>query len=88
MSYEQIIKDTQEMTRRMERKWDSIYVVLILMLATLIILMVKVLWDDHKAKKAKTVPGGYQYRPIVTSTVQIGSDGTEYHRMGIPGKEV
>lgn len=88
MSYEEIIRDTQEMTRRMELKWDIIYVVLIMLLATLIILMAKVLWDDHKARKAQTVPGGYQYRPTVTETVQIGSDGTEYHRMGIPGKEV
>lgn len=88
MSYEELIRDTAEMTKRMELKWDVIYVVLIAMLATLIILMAKVIWDDHKAKKTQTITGGYEYRPTVTETVQIGSDGTEYHRMGIPGKEI
>jgi hypothetical protein len=58
------------------------------MLATLIILIVKMLWEDHKARKAQETVGGNEYRPHVLPDVQIGPDGTEYHRMGVPGKGV
>ena len=89
MSYEEIIRDTEELTKRMALKWDIISAVLILMLATLIILIVKMLWEDHKARKAvQNTVGGDEYRPHVLPDVQIGPDGTEYHRMGVPGKEV
>lgn len=89
MSYEEIIRDTEELTKRMALKWDIISGVLILMLATLIILIVKMLWEDHKARKAvQNTVGGDEYRPHVLPDVQIGPDGTEYHRMGVPGKEV
>lgn len=89
MSYEEIIRDTEELTKRMALKWDIISGVLILMLATLIILIVKMLWEDHKTRKAvQNTVGGDEYRPHVLPDVQIGPDGTEYHRMGVPGKEV
>jgi NADH:ubiquinone oxidoreductase subunit 6 (subunit J) len=89
MSYEQIIKDTEELTRKMSLKWDIISAVLILMLATLIILIAKMIWEDRKARRAvQNTVGGDEYRPHVLPDVQIGPDGTEYHRMGVPGKEV
>ena len=89
MSYEEIIRDTEELTKRMALKWDIISAVLILMLATLILLIGKMLWEDHKARKAvQNTVGGDEYRPHVLPDVQIGPDGTEYHRMGVPGKGV
>lgn len=89
MSYEEIIRDTEELTKKMALKWDIISAVLIVMLATLILLIVKMLWEDHKARKAvQNTVGGDEYKPHVLPDVQIGPDGTEYHRMGIPGKEV
>ena len=89
MSYEEIIRDTEELTKKMALKWDIISGVLILMLATLIILIVKMLWEDRKARKAvQNTVGWDEYRPHVLPDVQIGPDGTEYHRMGVPGKGV
>ena len=89
MSYEEIIRDTEELTRKMALKWDIISAVLILMLATLILLIVKMLWEDRKARRAvQNTVGGDEYRPHVLPDVQIGPDGTEYHRMGVPGKGV
>ena len=89
MSYEEIIRDTEELTRRMALKWDIISAVLILMLATLILLIAKMIWEDRKARRAvQNTVGGDEYRPHVLPDVQIGPDGTEFHRMGVPGKEV
>lgn len=89
MSYEEIIRDTEELTKKMALKWDIISAVLIVMLATLILLIVKMLWEDHKARKAvQNTVGGDEYKPHVLPDVQIGPDGTEYHRMGVPGKGV
>lgn len=89
MSYEEIIRDTEELTKKMALKWDIISAVLIVMLATLILLIVKMLWEDHKARRAvQETVGGDEYRPHVLPDVQIGPDGTEYHRMGVPGREV
>lgn len=89
MSYEEIIRDTEELTKKMALKWDIISAVLIVMLATLILLIVKMLWEDRKARRAvQETVGGDEYRPHVLPDVQIGPDGTEYHRMGVPGREV
>ena len=89
MSYEEIIRDTEELTKKMALKWDIISAVLIVMLATLILLIVKMLWEDRKARKAvQNTVGGDEYRPHVLPDVQIGPDGTEYHRMGVPGRGV
>jgi hypothetical protein len=86
--YEALIRETEEITKRMALKWDIISAVLIVMLATLILLIVKMLWEDHKARKAQATVGGDEYRPHVLPDVQIGPDGTEYHRMGVPGNGV
>jgi hypothetical protein len=89
MDVETLVRETEEITKRMALKWDIISGVLILMLATLIILIAKMLWEDHKARKAvQETVGGDEYRPHVLPDVQIGPDGTEYHRMGVPGKGV
>ena len=87
--YEALIRETEEITKRMALKWDIISAVLIVMLATLIILIVKMIWEDRKARRAvQNTVGGDEYRPHVLPDVQIGPDGTEYHRMGVPGKGV
>ena len=41
---------------------------------------------EHQERKARKVVRGYQYGPTVTSETQIGPDGTEWHRMGVPGR--
>ena len=41
---------------------------------------------DRKERKARKVIGGQYYRPTVTDDIQIGPDGTEWHRMGVPGR--
>ena len=88
-NYEELIRETEEITKRMALKWDIISGILIVMLATLILLIVKMLWEDRKARKAvQETVGGDEYRPHVLPDVQIGPDGTEYHRMGVPGKGV
>ena len=86
MSYEELIRDTSEMTKRMELKWDIISAMLLIMLAVMIILLAMVLWQDHKDRKAQA-DVDEEYKPQVLPDVQIGPDGTEYHRMGVPGKE-
>lgn len=87
--YEELIQETAEMTKRMALKWDIINGVLILLLITLIILTAKMIWEDRKARRAvQNTVGGDEYRPHVLPDVQIGPDGTEYHRMGVPGKGV
>ena len=51
-NYEELIRETEEITKRMALKWDIISAVLIVMLATLILLIVKMLWEDRKARRA------------------------------------
>lgn len=89
--YMKLVQDTKEMTQRMALKWDVISCILIGLMALLAIIGLRLIWEEHRERKeAKLhqVVGGDVYRPQVLQDVQIGPDGTEYHRMGIPGKEV
>ena len=90
-NYMELVRDTKEMTQRMTLKWDVISCILIGLMALLAIIGLRLIWEEHRdrreAKLRETV-GGDVYRPQVLPDVQIGPDGTEYHRMGIPGKEV
>lgn len=89
--YTKLVSDTREMTQRMALKWDVISCILIALMALLAIIGLRLIWEEHRERKeAKLhqVVGGDVYRPQVLPDVQIGPDGTEFHRMGIPGKEV
>ena len=89
--YMKLVSDTREMTQRMALKWDVISCILIGLMALLAIIGLRLIWEEHRERKeAKLhqVVGGDVYHPQVLPDVQIGPDGTEYHRMGIPGREV
>ena len=84
-SYEQIAMESREMTQRIALKWDVISVVMIVLMAALVILLAMMIRADYKARKGvQMTVGGDEYRPQVLPDVQIGPDGTEYHRMGTP----
>lgn len=85
MSYEEIIRDTEEMTRKMALKWDIISAVLVLMIAALIVMAARIMWEDHKERKARKMAAWGQYRPTVTDDIQV-ADGVTFHRMGVPDR--
>lgn len=88
--YMKLVSDTREMTQRMTLKWDVISCILIGLMALLAIIGLRLIWEEHRERKeAKLhqVVGGYEYQPTVTDTVQY-VNGVEFHRMGVPGKEV
>lgn len=90
MNYAEIVKDTDDMLRRVMLRNSIETALLIGFCAILIILMIAMLWSDHrerKARKVQRVVGGYQFRPTVTDEVQV-INGEVFHRMGVPGKEV
>lgn len=89
MSYEELIKDTAEMTKRMQLKWDLISAVLIILCAGLLVLGIRLILEERKEQKEKKLQAvytGYQYKPVVTETVQVDRYGTEYRRMGPAGR--
>ena len=85
MTYEEIVRDTAEMTKRMNLKWDIITGLLILFCLILTVVAIRLMWEEHrerKERKRQEVFTGNEYRPTVTDTVQV-IDGVEYHRMGV-----
>ena len=52
-NYEEIIRETQEMTRRMELKWDIISAVLILLCAALVVIGIRLIWEEHRDRKER-----------------------------------
>ncbi len=90
MSYEELIRDTAEMTKRMQLKWDIISAVLIILCAGLLIVGIRLIWEecrDKKAARQQAVGNSFgEYLPTVTSNVQYDRYGTEYHRMGHAGR--
>ena len=82
MNYEEIVQDTQEMIRHMELKWDIISGLMIIMMAVLIAVGIRLIWEEHRDRQEKSFCGA-EYRPTVTEDVQI-IDGVEWHRMGVP----
>lgn len=57
----------------------------VILLAIVIVMAVR----ERKARKTlavQRVVGGYEYRPVVTETVQVDRFGTEWHRMGVAGR--
>lgn len=89
--YMKLVSDTREMTQRMTLKWDVISCILIGLMALLVVVGLRLIWEEHrdrKEAKLRETVGGDEYQPTVTDTVQYDQFGTEFHRMGIPGKEV
>ena len=85
-NYEELNRQTAEMTRKMMLKWDIIDIVLAVFCLILIALAVRLIWEGIQEKKAvrqQAVGSSFgEYLPTVTSTVQYDRYGTEYHRMG------
>lgn len=89
MNYEELVRETAEMTKRMQLKWDLISAALIILCAGLLIVGIRLIieeYRDRKEKKVQAVFTGYQYQPVVTEAVQVDRYGTEYHRMGPAGR--
>lgn len=85
---EAINRETAELTRRMMLKWNIIDIVLVILCLTMIILAVRLIWEEHrerKERKAQEVYAGYEYQPTVTDTVQY-VNGVEFHKMGVAGR--
>ena len=89
MNYEQLTRDTAEMTKRMNLKWDIISGLLILFCLILTVVAIRLMWEEHrerKERKLQEVYTGDEYKPTVTDTVQYDQFGTEFHQMGAAGK--
>ena len=88
--YMKLVRDTEEMTKRITLKGDIICWVLIGLMALLAIIGIRLIWEEHRERKERRLQEtytGYEYQPTVTDTVQY-VNGTEFHRMGVPGKGV
>lgn len=86
---EAINRETAEMTRKMMLKWDIIDIVLAVFCLILIVLAVRLIlegWHERKERKAQEVFTGYNFKPVVTDTVQYDQFGTEYRLMGVAGR--
>ena len=84
MSYEEIVRDTDEMIRKIMLKNEIVNIVFIVLAVTLIVLMLIMIRQDRKERKARQKAAWGQYKPTVTDTVQVDRYGTEFHRMGVP----
>jgi len=90
MNYAELVRDTEEMTKRIILKGDIICLVLIGLMALLAIIGLRLIWEEHRERKERRLQEtytGYEYQPTVTDTVQY-VNGVEFHRMGVPGKGV
>lgn len=91
MNYEEIEainRETAELTKRITLKWTIIDVVMVIICLTMIVLAIRLIWEEHrdrKERKMQEVVGGYEFVPVVTDTIQV-KDGIVYHKMGIAGK--
>ena len=88
MNYEQMIKETDEMIRRIIIRNQVVSAVLIALCVVLIVLVGIMVYQDTRERKARRSAKWGQYRPTITETIQVDEFGVEYHRMGVPGREV
>lgn len=92
MNYAEIAelnRQTAELTRRITMKWDIISVIMIIVCMALIVIGIRLIWEEHrerKERKAQEVFTGYNFKPVVTDTVQYDQFGTEYRLMGVAGR--
>ena len=85
--YMKLVRDTEEMTKRITLKGDIICWVLIALMAVLAIIGLRLIWEEHRERKERRLQEtctGYEYQPTVTDTVQY-VNGVEFHKMGVPG---
>ena len=87
MNYEQMIKETDEMIRRIMIRNQVVSAVLIALCVVLIVLVAIMVYQDTRERKARRNAKWGQYRPTITETVQVDQFGTVYHRMGTPTEE-
>ena len=88
-NYEELNRQTAEMTRKMMLKWDIIDIVLAVFCLILIALAVRLIWEgwrERKERKAQEVFCGNEFQPVVTDCVQYDQFGTEFRRMGVAGR--
>lgn len=88
MNYAEMTASTSEMIRRLMLKNTIETAVLSALCMVLIVLMAIMVYQEAKEKKARKRAVWGEYRPTVTETVQYDQFGTEYHRMGVVGREV
>ena len=88
--YLELVQDTKKLTTWVILKEDIVSLILIALMVVLAVLAGMLLWSEHKERKAQKAArwNGKEYLPTVTETVQYDQYGTEFHRMGVPGKEV
>ena len=85
MTYEQMIRETDQLVRDVLHRSMIAEAVMFSMIAVLLALIVRLWWMERKARKAQKVIGGEHFSPTVTDTVQV-VDGVGFHRMGVPGR--
>lgn len=88
MSYEEIVRDTDELIREIMLKNEIVNIVFTVLAVMLIVLMLIMIWQDRRDRKSRPQGIWGEYRPTVTETVQVDQYGTEFHRMDVPRKEV
>ena len=88
MTYEELIRDTDEMIRKIMLRNQIVSAVLIALCVALIVLVGIMVYQDRKERKARQSASWGTYRPTITENVQYDQFGTEYHRMGIPEEGV
>lgn len=84
---EAINRETAELTKRITLKWGIIDILMIIICLTMIVLAIRLIWEEHrerKERKLQEVFTGYNFKPVVTDTVQYDQFGTEYRLMGAP----
>ena len=88
--YLELVQDTKRLTTWVILKEDIVSLILIVLMVVLAVLAGMLLWSEHKEHKAQKAARwtGKEYLPTVTEAVQYDQFGTEFHRMGVPGKGV
>lgn len=85
MTYEEMIRETDQLVRDVLRRSMIAEIVMFAMIAVLLALIVRLWWMERKARKAMKVIGGEHFSPTVTNETQT-INGVEWHRMGVPGR--
>jgi len=92
MKYAELVRDTDEMTKRIVLKEDIVCWVMIGLMAVLAIIGLRLIWEEcrdrkeQKAARQQATGNSFgEYRPTVTDTVQV-VNGVEFHRMGPAGR--
>lgn len=85
MNYEEMIRDTDKLIRDIMVRSQIAECIMFGLMLILAAMIIRLWWAERKALKALKTAGGDEYKPTVTDTVQV-INGTEFHRMGVPGR--